>query len=153
MTNTGETLGILRAAKQAGLPALVSPTIEPDGTLPDGTRLDHYITRVDEATAGQPVAYMVNCAHPAHIEPHLAAAAAGGDAWLSRFRGLRANASTKTHAELDNSTELDRGDISRLARDMGALASRYQLTIYGGCCGTDAEHLQRIAAACAPQRT
>lgn len=92
---------------------------------------------------------MANCVHPVHIEPVLAAAANRGAAWLSRFRGLRANASTKSHAELDNSTELDRGDPADLAARVAALRKTYGLSIVGGCCGTDAEHVRAIGGLCA----
>jgi homocysteine S-methyltransferase len=147
MTSLAETLGILRAAERVRLPALVSPTIEPDGRLPDGTTLGELVIAVDQATSGYPVSFMVNCAHPSHLEPTLRSAAERGDPWLTRFRGLRANASAKTHAELDNSTELDRGDPSALAADMARLQRDFGLSVLGGCCGTDAEHLARIAAA------
>jgi methionine synthase I (cobalamin-dependent) len=61
---------------------------------------------------------------------------------------MRANASTKTHAELDNSTALDRGDPAALGRGVADLHREHGLRIVGGCCGTDAEHLACIAAAC-----
>jgi homocysteine S-methyltransferase len=146
MTSVNETLGILRAAARAGLPALVSPTIETDGRVPDGTPLGAFVTAVDDATSGAPLGFMVNCAHPTHLEPTLRAAASAGAPWLARFRGLRANASAKTHVELDNSTALDRGDPAALARELADLRRAYGFTIVGGCCGTDAEHLRVIAA-------
>ncbi|HZO15857.1 MAG TPA: homocysteine S-methyltransferase family protein, partial [Polyangiaceae bacterium] len=148
MTSLPEALGILRAAERAALPALVSPTIETDGTLPDGTALGEFVAGVDEATSGYATSFMVNCAHPSHLEPTLRAAAERGEAWLERMRGLRANASAKTHAELDNSTELDRGDPVALAEGLAELQRVYGWSILGGCCGTDAEHLARIAFAC-----
>jgi S-methylmethionine-dependent homocysteine/selenocysteine methylase len=148
MTNLPEAVGILRAAQNAGLAALVSPTIETDGRLPDGTRLGDFVTAVDQATSGYAAGFMVNCAHPSHLEPTLRDAAEGDAPWLTRFRGLRANASEKTHAELDDSTELDRGDPAALGRGLAELRNAYGLTILGGCCGTDAEHLERIASAC-----
>ncbi len=148
MTNVPETIGLVQAATHAGLPVLVSPTVETDGTVPDGSTLRDLIAAVDDATGGAPVGYMANCAHPTHIEGTLRAAADRGESWLSRFRGLRANASTKTHVELDNSTQLDRGEPEDLARRMGELKRTFGFTIVGGCCGTDAEHLTRIAYAC-----
>ncbi len=89
---------------------------------------------------------MVNCAHPSHLEPALRSAADRGEAWLERFAGLRANASPKSHAELDNSDALDRGDPAGLAADIGRLAADFDLRLVGGCCGTDVEHVERIAA-------
>ncbi len=148
MTSVNETIGVVRAAQRAGVPVLISPTVETDGSVPDGTSLGDFIAAVDEATSGYPVGYMANCAHPSHLEPTLRAAADSNAPWLERFRGLRANASTKTHLELDNSTELDRGNPDDLARRMDEPRRAYGLTILGGCCGTDAEHLRAIAEAC-----
>ena len=149
MTSAAEAIGAVAAAERAGLPVLVSPTVETDGRLPDGSPLGDFVARVDDASSGYPVGHMVNCAHPSHLAPTLRAAAERGDGWLERFRGLRANASAKSHAELDNSTELDRGEPDRLASEMAALRRAHGFTIVGGCCGTDAEHLRLIAAAAA----
>lgn len=151
MTSKSETVGLLRAAARAGLPVVVSPTLETDGRLPDGSGLGELVDGVDGATGGQPVGYMVNCVHPTHVTPALRVAADGDAPWLARLKGLRANASTKSHAELDDSTELDRGDPSRLAREIEALRRDYSLSIVGGCCGTDAAHLRAIAEACRAQ--
>jgi homocysteine S-methyltransferase len=148
MTSLPETVGIVRAAAGAGLPVLVSPTIEPDGRLADGTPLGDFVAAVDQATSGTPVGYMVNCVHPSHLAPVLGAAADTGAPWLARFVGMRANASAKTHAELDNSAALDRGDPAALGRGVADLRRDYDLRIVGGCCGTDAEHLACIASAC-----
>jgi len=148
MTSVNEALGVVRAAREQRLPVLVSPTVETDGSLPDGSALGDFVARVDEATGGYPVGYIVNCAHPAHLEPTLRAAADAGAPWLRRLHGLRTNASRKSHAELDEATELDRGDIDDLVRQMKALKDRYGFTILGGCCGTDAEHLRAIVEHC-----
>jgi homocysteine S-methyltransferase len=148
-TNCNEAIGITRAARDAGLPVILSATVETDGRLPDGTALGEFVTRVDEATETYPVFFMVNCAHPEHIEGTLRAAAAATEPWLSRFRGLRANASCKSHAELDDSTTLDRGDPVDLGVRMARMAGEHSLCLVGGCCGTDPEHLAEIAAACA----
>ncbi|MFN2427345.1 MAG: homocysteine S-methyltransferase family protein [Candidatus Binatia bacterium] len=150
MTSVAEAIGVTLAAREQGLPVIVSPTVETDGTLPDGTPLGEMIRRVEDATAGAPLLYMVNCAHPAHVEPTLAHARANNADWLRRFRGIRANSSRKSHAELDNSTELDRGNPDTLAREVAGLHRAYDLTVVGGCCGTDAEHVAAIAAATGP---
>lgn len=147
MTTVAESIGVTLAARDAGLPIVVSPTVETDGTLPDGTSLGELIRRVDDATGGTPLTYMVNCAHPTHLAPALARARAAGEGWLARFGGLRANSSRKSHAELDESTELDRGNPQELGREVAELQREYGLRIVGGCCGTDAEHVAEIAAA------
>ena len=149
MTSVAESIGIVLASRDAGLPIVVSPTVETDGTLPDGSPLGAFVARVDEATGGAPLTYMVNCAHPTHVAPTLARARAAGEPWLARFGGLRANSSRKSHAELDESTELDRGNPRELGSEVAALQRDYGLRIVGGCCGTDAEHVAEIARAVA----
>jgi S-methylmethionine-dependent homocysteine/selenocysteine methylase len=135
LTGTGEAIGIVRAARTTGLPVAVSFTVERDGRLPDGTPLSTAVTAVDAEAA--PEYFMVNCAHPSHIAPGLTA----GD-WRSRIVGLRANASTLSHAELDAATELDEGDPVDLARTQDRLRTQLpRLALVGGCCGTDARHV------------
>ena len=71
--------------------------------------------------------------------------------WIRRIRGIRANASTKSHAELDNSTELDEGNPVELGAQYRAMRDRLpHLTVLGGCCGTDHRHVAQICSACAP---
>ena len=135
-------------AQDHGLPLVVSPTVETDGKLSDGSDLGRFIGRVDESTDGYPLFYMVNCAHPTHLEPALRAAREDGAPWLGRFKGLRANASNKSHEELDESTELDAGDSRDLADRMAALQERFGMSLLGGCCGTDSLHIGEIAARC-----
>ena len=147
LTTVAEAIGVARAAREHGLPVVISPTVETAGTLPDGTPLGELIRRVDDATACAPLFYMVNCAHPTHVAPTLARAKAEGADWLRRFQGIRANASRKSHVELDESPELDRGDPHELGREIAELQRAHGLRVLGGCCGTDAEHIAAIAAA------
>ncbi len=140
LTGTGEAIGIVRAARAAGLPVAVSFTVERDGRLPDGTPLATAVTTVDATAA--PEYFMVNCAHPSHIAPALTT----GD-WRSRIVGLRANTSTLSHAELDAATELDEGDPVDLARAQNRLRPQLpHLALVGGCCGTDARHVAALWA-------
>jgi S-methylmethionine-dependent homocysteine/selenocysteine methylase len=137
-----EAVGIARAAAEAGIPSVISFTVETDGRLPSGQELRDALAEVDEATGGAPAYYMVNCAHPTHFEDVLA----GGG--LERVRGLRANASTKSHAELDEAEELDQGDPDDLAeRYRGLRPLLPNLTVVGGCCGTDERHIEAICVA------
>ncbi len=147
MNYAEEAVGIARAAEAAGMPVALSFTVETDGRLPTGQALGQAIEQVDAATAGYPSYYMINCAHPTHFEGVLAAA----EPWTQRIRGLRANASCKSHAELNDSAELDVGDPDELGEQHAALKRRLpQLCVMGGCCGTDHRHVERIAAACSP---
>jgi S-methylmethionine-dependent homocysteine/selenocysteine methylase len=145
LTSVAEAVGIARAARAAGLPVVISFTLETDGRLPSGQALGSAIRETDAATGAYPAYYMINCAHPVHFETVLA----DQEPWLERLRGLRANASTKSHAELDAATELDIGEPRDLARRYAGLRRRLpKLTVLGGCCGTDHRHLTAICEAC-----
>jgi S-methylmethionine-dependent homocysteine/selenocysteine methylase len=144
MTYADEATGIVRAAVDAGLPVAVSFTVETDGRLPSGQSLGDALAAVDAATDGAAAYYMINCAHPTHFADGIA----GDEPWVERVRGLRANASTLSHAELDEATELDDGDPEDLAERYVALRSRLpELAVLGGCCGTDFRHVESIARA------
>jgi homocysteine S-methyltransferase len=145
MTYAEEAIGIVRAAKAVSMPSAMSFTLETDGRLPTGDTLRDAIARVDDATGGAAAYYMINCAHPTHFERELD----GDDVWLDRVRGVRANASKRSHAELDNSTELDDGDPAELGREIAALRRMLpQLAVLGGCCGTDHRHVEEIGFSC-----
>jgi S-methylmethionine-dependent homocysteine/selenocysteine methylase len=145
MNYVDEAIGIARAARAAGMPVAISFTVETDGNLPAGETLQDAIARVDDATGGAPAYYMINCAHPRHFEGALAA----GESWTERIRGVRANASTKSHAELNESAELDEGDPVDFGRQHRALFGKLQhLSVFGGCCGTDHRHVEAICQAC-----
>jgi S-methylmethionine-dependent homocysteine/selenocysteine methylase len=146
MTNVNEAIGLARAAAAAGMPVAISFTVETDGKLPTGQPLKEAIEQVDSATAGAPAYFMINCAHPTHFESVLAA----DEPWTGRIRGVRANASTRSHAELDNAPDLDAGDPVELARQYASLRALLpRLNVLGGCCGTDHRHLTEIAKAAA----
>jgi methionine synthase I (cobalamin-dependent) len=69
-------------------------------------------------------------------------------------KAIRANASRRSHAELDAATELDRGDVADLTDWYGRLDSILpDLRVVGGCCGTDHEHVTAIAEALAGARS
>lgn len=130
------------------MPVAISFTVETDGRLPCGDRLGDAIERTDRETQGYPVYYMINCAHPVHFESQLSDDAP----WRNRIGGLRANASTKSHAELDESTELDIGDPRALGEDYRRLRARLPgLAVVGGCCGTDDRHVDAICLALSKQ--
>lgn len=138
MTTADEATGVALAAAAVGLPAAISFTVETDGRLPDGMPLGEAVDRVDAAA---PVAYFgINCAHPRHMMPAL-----GDGRWAARIAQVRPNASTKTHAELDASDELDAGDIGLLAASMDEVRRHLPaISVVGGCCGTDARHVAAL---------
>jgi S-methylmethionine-dependent homocysteine/selenocysteine methylase len=148
MTSSAEAMGVALAAARAGRASAISFTVETDGTLPSGEALGAAIQAVDadaEASGHEaPAYYMINCAHPTHFESILSDAGI----WRERIHGLRANASTLSHAELDMMTQLDSGNPHDLAdryRRLRAPLSR--LNVLGGCCGTDHRHVAAMCAA------
>jgi S-methylmethionine-dependent homocysteine/selenocysteine methylase len=147
MNYTEEAVGIARAAQNSQLPVVLSFTVETDGNLPTGQSLTSAIAQVDRETSAYPAYYMINCAHPTHFEHALAE----GGSWLERIRGVRANASRRSHAELNEAPGLDAGDPDELGSQYARLKQRLPLlNILGGCCGTDERHLEQIARACLP---
>lgn len=146
MTNPAEAIGVTRAARAAGLPVVISFTVETDGRLPSGDALGDAILAVDEATDEGPAYYMVNCAHPTHFLHVL-----DGAPWSRRLRGIRANASRRSHTELDEAEDLDAGDPKELAdRYVELQRAHPHLNVLGGCCGTDHRHVAQIYEACRP---
>jgi S-methylmethionine-dependent homocysteine/selenocysteine methylase len=141
MNYVEEAIGITAAAREAALPVAISFTLETDGRLPSGDTLAQVIERTDAESGGYPAYYMINCAHPEHF----AAVLHDDGAWRERIRGLRANASRRSHAELDASTQLDAGDPDELGRQYRALRALLPaLAVAGGCCGTDHRHVEAI---------
>ncbi|MDP2292786.1 MAG: homocysteine S-methyltransferase family protein [Actinomycetota bacterium] len=138
-----EAVGIVQAASASGVPVVISFTVETDGSLPCGVSLQEAITKTDAATDSATLHYMVNCAHPIHVARGL-----DDGPWTSRVGALRANASTLSHAELDEMQELDDGDPDDLARRCVDLRRELpNLRVIGGCCGTDHRHVAALANA------
>jgi homocysteine S-methyltransferase len=140
LTNTPEAIGVVRAAADDGVPAVVSFTVETDGRLLDGTTLADAIAEVDRAA--RPAHYMINCAHTSHIARALDESEG---LWQQRIRGLRPNASSLSHEQIDALDGLDEGDPAQLTAELAALRKRLpQLSVIGGCCGTDTRHIARF---------
>ncbi len=146
MTHAEEAIGVVRAAKAVGMPVVISFTVETDGKLPTGQTLKEAIEQVDTATDNGPAYYMINCAHLTHVDGALTA----GEEWIKRIRGLRANASALSHAELDEAEELDEGNPEEFGTQHGELRSAFtHFNVFGGCCGTDHRHVEKVCKAVA----
>ena len=144
ITEPAEAIGVVRAARSAGLAVGISFTIETDGRLPDGTPLGRAVEQVD--TVAAPDWFGINCAHPTHVFGAL-----DDGPWQDRLRTFRPNASTLTHEELDAMEVLDEGDRDLLhATTWKLLAALPSLTTLGGCCGTDATHVAALWKAPTP---
>lgn len=143
ITYAEEAIGIVRAAGERAMPVVISFTTETDGRLPSGQLLGEAIEQVDDATDRAAAYFMVNCAHPDHFSGALDDQAA----WARRIRGVRANASRCSHAELDEATELDAGDPAEFGLLHRQLRAAFpQISVLGGCCGTDHRHVEAIRA-------
>ena len=146
LTNIDEAVGVVLAAQACDIPAVISFTVETDGVLPTGMAVAAAVRAVDVATDGGPAYYMINCAHPDHFAGELA----NDDPALERIRGVRANASRLSHAELDECEELDDGDPDELGGQLAGLHAQLpHVNVLGGCCGTDSRHVAAIATALA----
>jgi len=142
ITYPEEAIGIVDAAAACEMPVAISFTLETDGRLPSGDALSEAILRTDAETGAYAAYYMINCAHPTHVEPALAE----DGPWRERLHGLRANASRRSHAELDEATELDDGDPEALGEEYQVLHQLLpRMNVLGGCCGTDTRHVAAIA--------
>jgi S-methylmethionine-dependent homocysteine/selenocysteine methylase len=144
MNYNDEAIGIVSAAKMNNIPVVISYTVETDGKLPSGESLGEAITSLDKITNNYVSYFMINCAHPNHFSGVLQP----NSNWTRRIKGIRANASIKSHAELDESETLDEGNKEELAKGYQNLKSLLpNLTIIGGCCGTDHTHMEKICEA------
>lgn len=146
MNYAEEAIGIILACEQSNVPAVISFTVETDGRMASGETMQEAVEKMDTATGAYASYYMINCAHPTHFEGAIAA----GESWLQRIKGLRANSSRKSHAELDESTELDEGNPHELGAQYRTLRQKVPgMNVLGGCCGTDFRHVEQISLACA----
>jgi S-methylmethionine-dependent homocysteine/selenocysteine methylase len=144
MNYVDEAIGTVLAAGDHDMPVVVSFTLETDGRLPSGQPLPEAIEQTDAATRHGAAYFMINCAHPAHFENVVR----GEGAWKDRIGGVRANASRRSHAELDTATALDAGDPQALGEDYVRLRHHLpRMKVAGGCCGTDHRHVAAMVQA------
>ena len=142
ITHPGEAIGMVNVAHDLGLPFALSFTVETDGRLPTGQDLDSALSEVEAATGGYVRYYGINCAHPEHFSEPLP------PRWLNRIGMIRPNASRRSHAELDEATELDDGDPEEFGALCAGMAKRLpKLRVVGGCCGSDIRHIRALIAA------
>ena len=143
MATLPESIGMVQAIGQSTFPYLFSFMMREDGTLPDGTPIDHAIHTIDSTTSRKPLCYMANCVHPKAVKNALqrndAAAICG------RFMGIQANAAYASPAELDKPSATITTAADMLTAELMALDAEFPLKIIGGCCGTDGAHLRAFA--------
>ena len=149
LNESDEAIGITRAAQTRNIPVVISFSLEINGRLLDGGSLEDAINAIDKATNNGPAYYMINCAHPTHFENILE-----HKNWTRRIRGIRANASSKSHAELGESVELEEGDPKELGFQNGELAGEFpHINVFGGCCGSNHRHVEEICKSVLASRT
>jgi S-methylmethionine-dependent homocysteine/selenocysteine methylase len=139
LSEVGEAVGVVRSAREVGLPVAIAFTVEVDGLLATGATLAATVALVD--AVAPPDYFLVNCAHPDHIER----AVSIPGRWRERVVGLLSNASTQSHAQLEEATVLDEGDPHLLAAAHSRLEPLLPgLSVVGGCCGTDSRHVAAL---------
>lgn len=144
MPTLPEAAGMARAMGAVNLPYIISFTIQKDGRLIDGTTILDAIRYIDSVTTQQPVCYMTNCVHPSIVYEALSQSFNDNPIVRERFKGIQANTSPLSYAELDGSLDLKCSDPEDLAYAMKRLTGKGNFQIFGGCCGTDCRHMEAI---------
>ena len=140
-----EAAGLARAIDDTGLPYIISFTIQQDGKLIDGTTIADAICYIDGITVNKPVCYMTNCVHPGIVCKALMQPFNRNETVRQRFRGIQANTSPLSYAELDGAVDLHCSEPEEFAEEMIKLKGVADIKIWGGCCGTDHRHMECVA--------
>jgi len=140
-----EAAGLAKAIDVTGLPYIISFTIQQDGKLIDGTPIADAIQYIDDITCNRPVCYMANCVHPTIVYKALSRDFNNVTIVKERFKGIQANTSPLSYAELDSAVDLHCSEPKGFAEDMMRLSQVGNFQIWGGCCGTDNRHMECIA--------
>jgi methionine synthase I (cobalamin-dependent) len=88
-----------------------------------------------------PLGYSVNCAYPTFL-----CAEDQTSEVFTRLIAYLGNASSLDHCDLDNCDTLKTDTISDWGDEMLKLNNTYGITILGGCCGTNVEHLEYLVS-------
>ncbi len=142
-----ELSGVARAMAETGCPYSLAPMLHPEGTMLDGTPLADAITRIDTGIFPAPRYYMIGCLYPTHAQTALRALGAAQPSLIKRVRGLKANSSPLPPEELDKLKHLAATDVHIWVRDELTCAREFNLSILGGCCGTDERYIDALAMA------
>ncbi len=134
-----EAKGIAQAMSDTGIPYFISFVINRNGRILDGNTLQSAFNEIDSVCDTPPTGFMVNCSHPSFLN-----ADKQPGSLFSRLAGYLANASSLDQSELDGAESLEVDNISDWGDRMLELNRRYGVRILGGCCGTNAQHLQYL---------
>ena len=145
MPTLPEAKGMAAAMSDTGMPSIISFTIGKNGTLIDGTPIHDAIASIDDTVERKPLCYMANCVHPAIVYQALSRPCNLTETVRSRFKGIQANTSSLSYAELDGAEDLKSSDPEDFSAAMMRLKTDKGLVIMGGCCGTDHRHMEAVA--------
>ena len=145
MPSLPEAAGLAKAVSDLKIPYIISFTVQGDGCLIDGTSISDAIEYIDSITENKPVLYMSNCIHPKILFQALSQPFNQNPLVRERFRGIQANTSPLSYAELDHSIDLKCSEPESLADEMIRLTEISDIKIWGGCCGTDHGHMESLA--------
>lgn len=145
MPTLPEAAGLAKAVDQTNVPYIISFTIMPNGRLIDGTTIADAISYIDHVTRNQPVCYMANCVYPGIVYEALSQPWNDCEMVKARFRGIQANTSPLSYAELEHAKELHNSEPEAFAEDMVKLLKIADIRIWGGCCGTDQRYMEQVA--------
>jgi S-methylmethionine-dependent homocysteine/selenocysteine methylase len=134
-----EAAGIARVMSKTGIPYFIGFVINPEGAILDGNTLEHAFNEIDTLCDPAPVGFVICCSYPSFLHPDRQP-----DSVFSRLVGYLANASSQSQTDLDGLVSPQIDDVADWGRRMIELNKNYGVKILGGCCGTDAMHLQYI---------
>ncbi len=134
-----EAKGIAQAMSKTGIPYLICFVINRKGKILDGNTLEYAFNEIDSVCDTPPTGFMISCSYPSFLN-----ADEQPGSIFSRLIGYLANASSLDQSELDGAKTLEFDDIPDWGNRMIELNRRYAVKILGGCCGTNAQHLQYI---------
>jgi S-methylmethionine-dependent homocysteine/selenocysteine methylase len=141
-----EAVGMCQAMAATGAAYAPSFLLDESGHLPDGTPLGEAIGRVVDETPRAPLHISISCTHPrTFVTAFHNAGELPGAEHLSLVTELKANASDRPRAKLNNSTELHSDPPEEWAAQMMVARETANLRILGGCCGTDEHHIGALA--------
>ena len=145
MPALSEAIGMARAMSDSGLPYIISFMVRKNGRLLDGTPISEAIRIIDSQTDPKPLCFMANCIHPANLILALSDEANKQSVNMNRFVGIQANASPLSPEELNNCGILKQSSFDEMVEGMIHLRNNFGLKILGGCCGTDAVFIEKLA--------
>jgi len=130
-----EALAALHAARASGLPTFASFACDAQGRLLSGEPLAEVLAALRPLA---PLAVLVNCLPPSHVEPALAALRACGLPF-----GVYPNLGAPVAGAGRRTEDLDPAALAALARRWVVAGAR----LVGGCCGTTPAHVRALAEA------